>query len=158
MTSLILGVGNPLRGDDGIGAAVIEWLRERSLPPHATAVDGGTAGLDLVSTLMGHQRAIIVDAADVKRAPGEWVRLTLDVARLQASELTLSLHAAGLADALALGAALGTLPAEIVIYGVQPARLDWTIGLSNQAQSAVPLVGRAILEEVEDYHGKNPDH
>ena len=156
--TLILGVGNPLRGDDGIGPAVIGWLRERDLPTHAIALDGGTTGLDLVLTLEGHQRAIIIDAADAGCAPGEWVRFMLDAVYLKETELGLSLHTAGLADALALGAALGTLPAQVVIYGVQPAQLVRTMGLSNHVQRAVPLVGRAVLQEVEGHYGKNPNH
>ena len=102
-STLILGLGNALRGDDGVGPAVIEWLDQQALPAEVEAVDGGTAGLDIVSTLMGRERAIIVDAANVGRAPGEWVRFTPDAARLKDNAMALSLHSAGLAEALALG-------------------------------------------------------
>ena len=146
--TIVLGLGNPLRSDDGIGPAVIEWLREHELPEGVTIADGGTAGLDLISTLMGHRRAIIVDAANMNRAPGEWVRFTPDAARLKNNDTQLSLHNAGLTEALALGAALGTLPDEVIIYGVQPAAIDWSIGLSAEAQRAVPLVGEAVLAEI----------
>ncbi len=151
--ALILGLGNPLRGDDGLGPAVIAWLQEHGLPADIVAVDGGTAGLELVLTLMGYQRALIVDAADIGRAPGEWIRFTPDlqpvldqaVGRLEEKGPLLSLHTAGLAEALALGAALGVLPEEVVIFGVQPARLDWSPGLSAEVQAAVPVVGREML-------------
>jgi hydrogenase maturation protease len=147
-STLILGLGNVLRGDDGAGPAVIEWLDQQALPAEVEAVDGGTAGLDIVSTLMGHERAIIVDAANVGRAPGEWARFTPDVARLRDNDTTLSLHSAGLAQALALGAALNVLPPTIIIYGVQPQNLDWSPQLSAEVQAAVPEVGQAILHEV----------
>jgi hydrogenase maturation protease len=147
--TIVLGLGNPLRSDDGIGPAVIEWLRDRELPEGVTIADGGTAGLDLVSTLIGHRRAIIIDAANMNRAPGEWVRFTPDAVQLKNNDTQLSLHNAGLTEALALGAALGTLPDEVIIYGVQPAALDWSIGLSAEAQQAVPLVGEAVLTEIE---------
>lgn len=151
--ALILGLGNPLRGDDGLGPAVIAWLQEHGLPADIVAVDGGTAGLELVLTLMGYQQALIVDAADIGRAPGEWIRFTPDlqpvldqaVGRLEEKGPLLSLHTAGLAEALALGAALGVLPEEVVIFGVQPARLDWSPGLSAEVQAAVPVVGREML-------------
>ncbi len=151
MKTLVLGLGNPLRGDDGLGPAVIKWLQERGLSPGMVAIDGHTAGLDLVSTLAGYRRAIIVDAADMGRAPGEWARFTPAQVRWESSGPTgvaVSLHAAGLADALALGAALGVLPEEVVIFGVQPARLDWTPGLSAEAQAAMPEVGRCVLKEI----------
>ncbi len=148
-SALILGLGNALRGDDGAGPAVIEWLEQQGLPGGVEAIDGGTSGLDVVSTLMGHERAIIVDAANIDRAPGEWVRFTPDMARLKENDTTLSLHSAGLAEALALGAALNVLPSTIVIYGVQPQSLDWSPQLSDEVQAAVMAVGQAILRELE---------
>jgi hydrogenase maturation protease len=147
-STLILGLGNALRGDDGAGPAVIEWLSQQALPPGVEAIDGGTAGLDIVSTLMGHERAIIVDAANIGRAPGEWMRFTPAVAQLKENDTTLSLHSAGLAEALALGAALNVLPPTIIIYGIQPQNLDWALQLSAEVQAAVPGVGRAILHEL----------
>src|SRR5512136_1287978 len=119
-STIVLGLGNPLRGDDGVGPAVIEWLDRQELPPGVEAIDGGTAGLNIVSTLIGHERAIIVDAANVGRTPGAWVRFMPEVARLKDNDTALSLHSAGLTEALALGAALNVLPREIIIYGVQP--------------------------------------
>lgn len=144
-STLILGLGNSLRGDDGVGPAVIEWLDRQELPPDVEAIDGGTAGLDIVSTLMGRERAVIVDAANIEGGPGEWVRFTPDVARLKDNDTTLSLHSAGLAEALALGAALDVLPREIIIYGVQPKSVDWLPQLSDEVRAAVPEVGQAIL-------------
>ncbi len=145
---MVLGLGNALRGDDGVGPAVIEWLERQELPGSVETIDGGTSGLDIVSILMGRERAIIVDAADVGRAPGAWVRFTPDGARLKDNDTALSLHAAGPADALALGAALNMLPPTIIIYGVQPQSLDWSTQLSDEVQAAVTKVGQAILAEV----------
>jgi hydrogenase maturation protease len=147
-STIVLGLGNSLRGDDGIGPAVIEWLDRQVLPPGVEAIDGGTAGLDIVSTLMGRERAIIVDAANVGRAPGQWVRFTPDMAQLKENDATLSLHSAGLAEALALGAALNVLPPTIIIYGVQPQNLDWSAQLSDEVLAAVSEAGQAILAEV----------
>lgn len=147
-STLILGLGNSLRGDDGVGPAVIEWLEQQVLPPGVEVLDGGTAGLDVVSVLMGRQRAIIIDAANVGRAPGAWVRFTLEVAQLKSNDTALSLHSAGLAEALALGAALNVLPPEIILYGIQPLTVDWSPQLSDEVQAAVPEVGQAIWAEV----------
>ncbi len=153
-STLILGLGNSLRGDDGVGPAVIEWLDRQVLPPDVETIDGGTSGLDIVSILMGRERAIIVDAANVGQAPGRWLRFTPDVAhtpraaQLKENDTPLSLHSAGLAEALALGAALNVLPPTIMIYGVQPQNLDWSPQLSDVAQAAVTEVGQAILREL----------
>ena len=79
--TLLLGVGNPLRGDDGVGLAVVDWLQERGLPPDVVVVDGGTAGLELVLTLADYRRALIVDAVDMGRAPGMWLRFAPNKAK-----------------------------------------------------------------------------
>jgi hydrogenase maturation protease len=154
--TLVLGLGNPLRGDDGIGPAVIEWLQAHDLPPGVVAIDGGTRGLELVLTLADCRRALIVDAAEIGRAPGEWERFTPDLIRLKDGP-TISLHAAGLAETLALGEALGVLPEEVMIFGVQPARLDWSPGLSAEVKAAVLEVARAVWQETRSPNGKNPD-
>jgi hydrogenase maturation protease len=145
--TLILGLGNPLRGDDGIGPAVIDWLCARGVPPDVTTLDDGAADLGLVLTLADYRRVIVVDAADMGRAPGEWARFTPDRLRLEHAS-RLSLHAAGLSDVLALSAALGLSPEAVIIYGVQPASVDWSAGLSAEAQRAVPEVGRAVFSEI----------
>jgi hydrogenase maturation protease len=146
--TLVLGLGNTLRGDDGLGPEVIRWLRDQTLPPHVVIQDGGTPGLELVVTLSAYQRALIIDAADIGRAPGEWVRLSVAQARASRPEAELSLHSAGLAEALALGQVMGKLPESLVIFGVQPRQIDWSIGLSAVVQEAVPAIGRAVLSEL----------
>jgi len=156
--TLVLGLGNTLRGDDGVGPAVIGWLQGRGLPPEVSTWEGDAAGLELTLAMAEHRRVIVVDAADLGRAPGAWLRLTPDRARLKSGASALSLHAAGLWDALALGAALNLLPNEIVIYGIQPAQLDWLPVLSAEAQAAVPNVGRAVLHEIGGQDGKDSDH
>ena len=146
--TLVLGLGNTLRADDGLGSAVIGWLAQRPLPPEVEILDAGTPGLELVLTLADYSRALIVDAAELHRAPGQWARLNRQQVEPADAAVGLSLHQAGLAEALALGEELGTLPAELIIFGVQPARLDWAPGLSPEAQAAVPQVGQAVLEAI----------
>ena len=79
---MVIGLGNPLRGDDGVGVRVAEALAEQALPDDVEVVDGGTQGLGLVNLMEGRQRVILVDAADMGKAPGEFVRFTLDEVRL----------------------------------------------------------------------------
>ncbi len=145
---LILGLGNPLRGDDGVGPRVVAELLRRGLPDGVAAVDGGTGGLDLLHLLEGWERAIIVDTALLGRRPGEFVRFTPEEAHLVGSLVSLSSHTAGLADALALARALGQRLPEIVIYGIQPERMDWEEGLSPAVAAALPRLVEEILGEV----------
>ena len=147
--TLILGLGNPLRGDDGVGVRVAQMLAGRRLPGDVEVVDGGTQGLGLVALLEGRRRAIVVDAANVGRAPGQFVRFSLEEARLLGQdEGRFSVHDAGLREALLLARALGVLPEEVVIFGVQPARVEWEAGLSPQVEAALPALARAVQREV----------
>ena len=100
--ALILGLGNPFRGDDGIGTAVIAALREHDLPPNVVALDGGTPGLETVLIWQGYERVIIVDAADMGLRPGNWKRFLPEEAVLPLGEGRMqgTMHDAGLAEAL----------------------------------------------------------
>lgn len=149
--TLILGLGNPLRADDGVGPAVIAELRQHDLPADIEVIDGGTPGLETILYFQDHERAIIVDAADMNQPPGHWVRVEYGQVELQgAAGLRGTLHAAGLAEALELGNALDALPRAIIIYAIQPQDVGWTEGLSTPVQAAVPQVCTAILAEIQD--------
>jgi hydrogenase maturation protease len=146
--TLILGLGNLLRKDDGVGPRVVAELARRSLPEGVTALDAGAAGLDLLALLDGPQRVIIVDAADMGRTPGQFVRFTPDEAQLIDSEEAFSFHAMGLAEALALARALGRSLPELVVFGVQPESLDWGEGLSPAVEIALPRLVEAVFREL----------
>jgi hydrogenase maturation protease len=150
-TTLILALGNPLRGDDGVGTAVIEALREYQLPPDVELLDGGTPGLETVLYFQGRDRVIVVDAADMGLDPGEWRRFTLGDIRLKSNDMALrgTLHYAGLAEAVALAEAMDALPAELVIYGIQPQAIGWQPGLSDAVRTVIEEVARQIAGETD---------
>jgi hydrogenase maturation protease len=147
--TLIVGLGNPLRGDDGVGVRVVQLLAAKDLPDGVETVDGGTLGLDLVNLMEGWQRVILVDAANVGRDHGQFVRFTLDETRLLNTHEPVSIHAAGLRDALLLAQVLGALPEKVIIYGVQPANLDWNTELSPLVEATIPEIANCILGELE---------
>lgn len=144
---IVIGLGNPLRGDDGVGVRVIEALKEQALPDGVEVVDGGTQGLGIVNLMEGWQRVILVDAADMGQDPGQFVHLTLDEILLPGDNQKLSIHNAGLRDALLLARALKTLPNEVILFGVQPANIDWVSHLSPEVEAAVPDLVAAVLAE-----------
>jgi hydrogenase maturation protease len=123
-------------------------LGAQTLPPGAQLADGGTQGLGIVNLMEGQQRVILIDAAEVGRAPGEFVRFTLDEARLLGDGQPLSVHSAGLRDALLLAQALKVLPEEVIIFGVQPASLEWDDRLSREVEATVPDLVTAVLAEI----------
>jgi hydrogenase maturation protease len=166
---LVLGLGNPLRRDDGVGPRVVELVLEKGLPASAEALDAGAAGFDLLSLLgvpsafggPGPEKVIIVDAADLGLQAGQFARFTPDQVEMtgQAGDATGAnapagsvfpvLHQAGLAEALALARVLERPLPEIVVYGVQPGSLDWGQGLTAEVEVALPLLVESVLGEVE---------
>lgn len=146
MRTLVLALGNPLRADDGVGAAVIEQLNTQDPIPGVDWLDGGTPGFEAVLMMQPYDRVIVVDAADMGDEPGQWRWFNANEVRLKSRDLHLrgTLHYAGLAEALSLGEALGILPPQIDIIGVQPASIDWDMGLCEPVAAAVPDIVQAI--------------
>jgi hydrogenase maturation protease len=147
---LILGLGNLLRGDDGVGCRLVEELARRELSPDVQVLDGGTAGLGLLDLMEGWERVIIVDAVEMGRKPGEFLRFIPADVWLASTPDHFSLHHAGLHEVLALADALGRALPEIVIFGVQPSDLGWGAGLSPAVEAALPALADAVLEATRD--------
>jgi hydrogenase maturation protease len=147
--TLILGVGNPLYGDDAVGVRAAQTLLDRAdLPPQVTVVDGGTDGIGLIPLLEAYDRVILVDAVPMDEPPGTIRRFTWADIRLTGHERPLSLHQSDLTDALLLAEALGCLPPALVIYGVQPHNIGWDQPVSLEVQRALPVLVAALIEEV----------
>jgi len=147
--TLVLSLGNPLRGDDGVGTAVLTLLSAYPIiPPEVVLQDGGTPGLETVLLLEGYEKVIIIDAADMGLEPGEWRRFSSAKLAAQEANLTGTLHQAGLAEALELADALNMLPDEVIIFGIQPGVIGWEPGLSDGVETAVSEVCKAVIEEI----------
>lgn len=146
---LVLGLGNVLLRDEGIGVHVIRALEHS--PGARTDVelwDGGTAGFALLDVLAARRRVIVVDAVDTGAAPGTIVRLTAaDLAARPAVQV--SLHELGLADTLLAARRLGIAPTELVIIGIQPEALTWGLELSPTLARRVPELIRRVLAELD---------
>lgn len=147
-STLVLGLGNPLRGDDGIGVRVVEALIANPLPVGVEVIDGGTQGLGVVPLLEGRERLIVVDAANLGQEPGAHKRFALNEVRFLGTDTQIVIHEAGLREALLLAEALGFLPQDTVFYGIQPGSLEWEEGLSAPVQVAVQQVTGRILAEL----------
>lgn len=147
-TTLVLGLGNIIMSDDGVGPKVIELLqKDGGLPDDVLLLDGGTLGLDLLPHLEGVQRLIIVDAVEIGKAPGTVVRLTGDEVPM-ALETKLSPHQMGMKDLLAVARLMGQLPDEIVLIGVQPACLEMDTELTPLVAAALPTLLAMVQAEL----------
>jgi hydrogenase maturation protease len=144
---LILGLGNVLLEDDGVGGAAVSLLLERFSPPAGVDVlDGGTLGLSLLPYLENADAVILVDAVRADGAPGSLVRLDGDdVAPAVATRL--SPHQVGVADLLDGARWLGRYPDRVVLLGLVPASMDPSVGLSPVVRDSLPELVAQVVQE-----------
>lgn len=144
---LILGVGNVLLSDEGAGVHTVNRLREEGLPGDVEAVDGGTAGLELAYLLEGVSKLVIVDCMDAGAEPGSIFRISPDDIYGKMVD-KISFHDLGLVEVLTMALSMDKLP-ETVIFGIQPARIDWGFGLSPAVEQQMPYFMSLIRQELE---------
>jgi hydrogenase maturation protease len=146
MKCVILGVGNLLLKDEGIGVHVAQALKEMSLPEGVEVVDGGTSP-DLPYLVGGADKLIVIDAVQAGGEPGSIYRLTPEEVTAR-PETLMSTHQMGLLESLrAIG--LGGGPREIIIIGVEPKETGWGLEPSPELQKRLSEIIRVTLREIE---------
>jgi hydrogenase maturation protease len=158
---LILGLGNVLLEDDGIGAVAVAMLLDGyDAPPGVHVLDGGTLGLSLLPYLDAADAVILVDAVRSDDRPGSLVRLTgEDVAPAVATRL--SPHQVGVADLLEGARWVGRYPRQVVLLGLVPESMNLAVGLSPDVRSALPALVERVVDEARllgfAFRSKDPD-
>src|SRR5271169_5150799 len=134
---LVLGLGNVLCGDDGLGAVAIARIRARyDIPEGMSVLDGGTLGLSLLPHVEDAERAILVDTIRAEGPPGSFVRLDGDdVGPAVAGRL--SVHQVGVADLLDAARWRGRVPEEIILLGLVPETLEVGVTLSARVEDGL---------------------
>ncbi len=148
---LILGIGNLVMSDDGVGVKVVQKLqREYVLPDFVDIMDGGTLGLDILPRLEDIERLIVVDAVETGNIPGTLVRLVGDEIPL-ALETKVSPHQMGLKDLLTVSLLMGHTPREMVLVGVQPGSIEMDTELTPEVGVQVDVMLDLILKELAEW-------
>ena len=151
MQILLLGIGNLVMSDDGVGVRVIERLRaDYRFPAQVMVVDGGTLGLDLLPMLEGVDKLLVVDAVETGGVPGTLVRFSGDEIPL-AMKTRLSPHQMGLQDLLLVAELQGYLPAEMILLGIQPERISLGLELSPSVNALFDTLVARVLMELEQW-------
>jgi len=146
--TLVVGIGNILMRDEGVGVRVIEAMRDLPMPADIELLDGGTSGVDLVDEVADRTKVIVIDAVKTDGKPGTAFRFgPADL--LRDTEGTLSLHEFGLLDTLMTAEHLGCAPKEVVIFGIQPKEVSVGLELSAEVAEALPKVIELVLAEAE---------
>lgn len=147
--TLVLGLGNPIMGDDGFGLALLERLLEGwALPAGVEAMDGGIWGMKLLPQIEQAERLLLLDAINAGLPPGTPV--VLERAELpRYFALKLSPHQIDLREVLALAELRGTLPRDLIAVGAQPARLELGTELSRELAERVDEVAALAAARLE---------
>ena len=149
MITRIIGLGNLLAGDDGVGVHVVGELARRKLPPGVQVIDGGNCGLGLLSLLEGAQQVIIIDAILCAKAPGSVLQLDGRRFALQEQEAPCS-HRLSLAQTLRLADILG-YGCRVRIIGISPGPARLGTQLSPGVRAALPRVVEMVCEQVKGF-------
>jgi len=143
--TVVIGLGSPLMGDDGLGLAALAALEEGwAFDPPPIFLDGGTWGMNLLPDIEDAGRLLLLDAVAMGRSPGTVIALGRDDLPRFFS-IKLSPHQVDLREVLALAELRGTLPEDTVVLGLQPDRVELTTELSDIVRNAIPhLVDAAV--------------
>jgi len=146
-TYIVLGLGNTLHSDDGIGPQAIERLRsDPRVPGDVSLIEGGTLGLELLTYIWDCSTLMVLDAVDVGQPPGTLVRMSSQ--ELQTLPGKGSVHQLGVADLLVALRVLANRTPEVVLLGVQPASIEWGTELSPAVAAVLPALADAAVAEV----------
>jgi hydrogenase maturation protease len=153
---LVLGVGNTLRQDEGLGVRALERLLERyRLPEEIRAIDGRTLGLDLLPYLEDVSSLLIIDAVQCDLAHSELIRLEgPEIPSTLA--LKLCAHQVGLQELIATNALQGAVPDRMVLWGIRPRSIEWGLDLSPPVSAQIDALIDAVVGELAGWGLKCP--
>lgn len=144
--TLILGLGNELLGDEGIGVHAVRAIQELPWADGTEVLDVGTAILDFLPWLEKAQRVIIIDALKAEGNPGSVYRIPLD--ECSGQPCIASMHGFDIFRVVAL--TKRQVPPETIVFGVEPACIDWSLELSTTVAKALPPLLEAVRQELEN--------
>lgn len=145
--TVVIGIGNPDRGDDGAGRAVARRLRG-TLPRGVELLEHDGEATSLLACIEGKEAVYLVDACVSGAAPGTVRRFDASAEPLPREAFDLSSHGLGLAAAVELGRTLGQLPGRCVVYAVEAASFDFGESLSPAVEAAIAEVAKRVRAEL----------
>jgi len=146
---LVLGIGNILLKDEGVGVHVVKAMAEQAESPAQDVefVDGGTFGPDLIDIIANRRKVIVVDAVQAEGKPGTVLRFG-DKDLAPKTDVSVSLHEVGLLETLRMAKHLGCAPQEVVILGIIPKDISPGLEMTEEVAAVVPKVIALVREEL----------
>jgi hydrogenase maturation protease len=144
---VILGVGNLLLSDEGIGVHVANELMKIDLPPDVSVVEGGTDGFRLLNVITEADRLIVIDSVKGGAEPGSIYRFNINEVRNYPPGFMTSVHQIGILEVINLSELVGKKPHTTVI-GVEPKSLAMSMELSPEIKAKIPRIIELVLDEL----------
>jgi len=145
---MVMGIGNVLMQDDGVGVHVIRQLEAMDLPPEVELVDGGTHSYDLLDYFSQADFCIVVDAMHAGGKPGTVYRVPLEELDLSPNPNIQSLHEMSFAEAVYMLQLEGYNP-QMLVYGVEPHTVDLGLELTPVVAEQVPFILERIQKDIQ---------
>lgn len=152
---VILGVGNILLKDEGVGVHTVNELKKLDLDEDIALIDGGTSGMDIIS-LIEAEKVIVVDAIKADAKPGSIFKFKPEeINDASQKKINLSLHDVGLLQSIKLAELIGRKP-DVTIFGIVPFDYsDLGLEITPELSEKVPRLMELVLEEAEAILGKS---
>jgi hydrogenase maturation protease len=143
--TIILGVGNELLSDEGVGVHLVREIKEREIPAGVTAVEGGTDGFGLLNIITEADRLILIDSLKGGGKPGSIYKFDIKDAPKCPDIFKTSVHQVGILEVINLSGLVGKTPKTTVI-GIEPKKIDIGLELSPEVKKKIPRVIELIFE------------
>jgi len=152
MGTLVLGLGNLVHSDDGVGVHAVHQLqRDPRVPASVTLIDGGTQGLGLIRHISGFSRVLVIDAVNAGEAPGTLLRF--EGRALSGLPGKATVHQLGFADLMVAMKLLGEAPDEVIVVGIQPVSTDWDAELTSPVRATLPSLLDVVIDQLRSWEG-----
>ena len=151
VSTLVLGIGNTLLTDEGVGVHVIHYLQQHHpTPSHVRLLDGGTLSFTLAGDIEDCEQLIVIDATQLNETPGTVKTfIDTDMDDFLGQHRKMSVHEVGLLDLLHISRLAGRLPTRRALVGIQPELMDWGEQPTDKVTAAIPLACHQTLQLIE---------
>lgn len=150
---LVIGLGNTLLRDEGVGVKCVEYLRDKGLGDGIKLVEGATLGFDMLDEIEGFEKVLIVDAVDMGKEPGHIASFDAERVLSLPCSGKFSLHEIGLVEIIQVAKRIGYDFSNVRIVGIQPYEVSRGDGLSDAIEEKLPALAERVLKEIDNEKG-----
>lgn len=151
MNIALIGLGNILLRDDGVGIHVANAIKQRyTFSPDVEVIDGGTMGLDLLPLFERRDKVLIVDAVDFQKEPG-YIGIIENEAIPSVLNSKLSVHHINLSDVLFAAKIMGISPSEVCLIGIQPKSLDVGLDMTDEIKEKIEILIDKVIGKLREW-------